>query len=167
MTTKTTVPITLKRMCITAVRFEFVFVPIVERSAVTQVPIFWPKIIYTANESLKYAYACRGALYNARNSGAYEYAYKRIVRIYNPIAENLGILKRIHGVLHKLHTHKQHAETGECLPDIFQRILFGKKNHKCAYKYSYRSYPGKIQRNKNACGCGTDICTHNNAYRLR
>ena len=40
MTTKTTVPITLKRMCITAVRFEFVFVPIVERSAVTQVPIF-------------------------------------------------------------------------------------------------------------------------------
>ena len=117
-------------------------------------------------ESLKYAYACRRALYNARNSGAYEYAYNRIVRIYNPVAENLGILKRIHGVLHKLHTHKQHAETGECLPDIFQRILFGKKNHKRAYKYSYRSYPGKIQRNKNACGCGTDICTHNDAYNL-
>ena len=45
---KTTVPIRLKYRCIIAARFAFLFAPIAERIAVTQVPIFCPMMIGNA-----------------------------------------------------------------------------------------------------------------------
>ena len=56
MTTKTTVPITLKRMCITAVRFEFVFVPIVERRKINAINANYEKLKEIAFDSSTKSY---------------------------------------------------------------------------------------------------------------